>query len=51
MEKLYIDKWFKLPPKEEKEKLYTVSFSKKGDGKKYAKLHKKVKKQTKKKSG
>ena len=54
MEKLYVDKWFKLPPKEELNKNYVFIIKPKGYGKKRAKNGKpckKAKKQTSKKSG
>ena len=53
MEKLYIDKWFKLPPKAD-EKLLNIKILPKDYGRRKAenaKLRKKTKKQTSKKSG
>lgn len=48
---LYVDKWFKLPPKE-KDKKYIIEPSPKGKGKKHAKkLHENSKKKTGKKGG
>lgn len=48
--KLYIDNWFKMPPKPNK--TLAIKFAKKGDGKKYAeKSHKKTYKRKAKKRG
>ncbi len=44
MNKLYVDNWFKLPPKEDLYKPYIIKLSKKGTGKKRAKLRQKTKK-------
>lgn len=45
MEKNYIDKWFKMPPKEQTERLYVIKPAKKGAGKrKNAKPRQKTKK-------
>ena len=44
MKELYVDKWFKMPPKEKSEKYIVVKPSPKGKGKKYAKSRKKIKK-------
>lgn len=37
MEKLYVDKWFKKPPKEEINKIYTISLKSRGSGRKKSK--------------
>lgn len=44
MEKLFVDKWFKLPPKEELNKNYVFVIMPKGYGKKRAKNGKSRKK-------
>lgn len=44
MEKLFVDKWFKMPPKEERDKLYIITVKKKSGGRKRGKSCKKVKK-------
>ncbi len=52
MEKLFIDKWFKLPPKEKQQKYVAVKIVPKGRGKqKNGESCKKIKKKTSKKSG
>ena len=46
-EKLFVGKWFKLPPKEESQKLYIINIVPAGTGKKrskHAKSCKKIKK-------
>ena len=50
--KLYVDRWFKLPPKEKINKNLSIKSSEKGAGKNYAKKsHEKNKKQRSKKRG
>lgn len=46
MEKLFVDKWFKLPPKEKLNDYYVIKFVKKGTGRKRAKSRQKAKKKT-----
>ena len=44
MEKLFVDKWFKAPPKESGDKLYIITVKKKAGGRKRGKPCKKAKK-------
>lgn len=44
MEKLFVDKWFKLPPKEEQDKIYVIKPVKRSGGRKRGKSCKKTKK-------
>lgn len=50
MEKLFVDKWFKMPPKEQIDKVYVVKSERKA-GLKYVKSRKKTKKATRKTRG
>ncbi len=52
MEKLFVDEWFKMPPKKELERKYTIKISDRKAGLKYGKKHnKKVAKTKAKKRG
>lgn len=51
MEKLFIDKWFKMPPKEQNDKVYVIKKSERKAGLKYVKSRKKTKKATRKTRG
>lgn len=44
MEKLFIDKWFKLPPKEKSNKSMVIKQAKRSGGRKHGKSCKKTKK-------
>ena len=44
MEKLFVDKWFKAPPKESSRKILTVEIKPRGYGRKKAKSGKSCKK-------
>ena len=51
MEKLFVDKWFKMPPKEQRDKAYVIKITERKAGLKYAKSHKKTKKTKRKTRG
>lgn len=44
MEKLFVDKWFKLPPKEKQNQMVVIKINKRSGGRKRGKSCKKIKK-------
>ena len=44
MQNMYVDKWFKLPPKEKLNKMVVVKITKRSGGRKRGKSCKKIKK-------